>query len=142
MLFATLIPYSFISLSPKASTLNDTEENQDIEKIYLIEDYQANNGQSAIIRITEDQLIEKYILLAENEVIQEEILKDLSQKELQLIYDGIFAYEGLYFESGYYEQFSWYSGNILSKDKTWGKLNLYQYTNIQNIKEMEEYNTQ
>lgn len=142
VVFTVLISNSLNTSSINANHTNDTDEMEEIENIQdpaiENESKQVDEEQSAIIRLTEDELIEKYIIMSKSEVISEDILKDLSHKELYYIRNGIFAYEGLFFESGYYERFSWYKGDIYSKEEVWNRFNYYQSINVNNIKSLEQ----
>ena len=58
---------------------------------------------------------------------------ELSNEELYYIRNGIFAYQGCCFNSGYYDVFLWYEGNIMLKDFDYRDFNDHQYKNIMNI---------
>lgn len=142
VVFTVLISNSLNTSSINANHTSDTNETETTENIEDTaienESRQVDEEQSAIIRITEDELIEKYIIMSESEVISEDILKDLSDKELYYIRNGIFAYEGLLFESGYYERFSWYEGDTYSEEEIWNRFNKYQSSNVKNIISLEK----
>lgn len=152
LVFVTSILFLYINFDDltKAGD-NQNKGNQNDINIYISNiptdnDKIYNNESENIVEdiensfeiITEDELVEKYILMAYNEEIPEDILKTLSRYELYLIRNGIYAYEGLYFKSGYYERFSWYNGYILSEEEVWGKINPCQYINIKNIEKIEK----
>lgn len=84
-----------------------------------------------------DKMIEEYILYSENTIIPIDELETLSDDELYYIRNGIFAYVGKYYKSGYYDKFSWYNGDIVDSDDIWNKINEFQLKNINNIKLIE-----
>lgn len=146
LISTTVMLYLFIhldntTLSSKADNITPSENDQmeKIEEVQFEDEYLEYNNKENILT-EEDKSIEKYIKMAHDEIISKDILKTLSFNDLYYIRNGIFAYEGFYFESGYYERFSWYNGNITSEEEIWCELNAYQYTNIQNIKKIEEKN--
>ena len=132
-----LMVYSFINLDnrtipSKADSDVNTENEEDLimeEAIVIAEDIN--------ILTEEDKIIEMYIKMGHDEIIPKETLRTLSYNELYYIRNGMLAYAGLYFDSGYYEKFSWYHPKIFSTDEIWGEINSYQYQNILNIKEIE-----
>ncbi len=135
--------YSFINLDnttmlSKAKNTQPSENAQmGIKEDQFEDEYIEEIGKSNILT-EEDKIIDKYIKMAHDEVISKDILRTLSFNELYYIRNGILAYEGLYFESGYYEKFSWYNGYILLEEEIWGELNTFQCINIENIKNLEE----
>lgn len=84
-----------------------------------------------------DKMIEEYILSSENTIIPISELESLSDEELYYIRNGILAYAGKYYESGYYNKFSWYTGDIIENDDIWNNINEFQLENINNIKLIE-----
>lgn len=85
-----------------------------------------------------DKMIEEYILHSENAIIPIDELESLSDEELYYIRNGIFAYVGKYYESGYYDKFSWYTGDVIDSDDIWNRINEFQLENINNIKLIED----
>lgn len=86
----------------------------------------------------EEKMIEDYIKKCSKKIIPIEELEELSSKQLNYIRNGIFAYHGLYFESGYYEKFEWYHADINSSEEfDWRVFNYFEVTNIENIKVVE-----
>ena len=113
--------------------------SDDIDKI-TIEDDNTNkdfdNKEQENSLTEEQQIIEKYIIRPHDEIIPKDELKLLTKEQLYFIRNGIFAYAGQYFESGYYNCFSWYIGDIAPED-IYIKLNYYQSRNIDNIRSVE-----
>lgn len=72
------------------------------------------------------------------EIIHIDELKSLSNSELKYIRNGIYAYESHYFESGYYDEFEWYFGNIPANKFTNDMLSECQMTNVLNIRAIEK----
>ena len=112
-----------------SNTINDFDNISNSENI---EDYEED------ILSPLDKMIEEYVLYSEKEVIPIEELESLSDNELYYIRNGIFAYAGQKFKSGYYDKFSWYTGNV-SENDVWLKINPVQLKNIENIHLIEEH---
>lgn len=92
-----------------------------------VDDLKAKNTNDKLQTTTDDtnnltirdQIIEEYIQKCCNtDVTKEEFLK-LSNEQLQLIINGIYAYSGCEFSGGYFERFSWYKGDIPFEKFTW-----------------------
>lgn len=100
------------------------------------ENEESNDGDFLVL--SEEQLkIENYIKRCCTEIISNEELKELSNSELKYIRNGIYAYEGRYYESGYYDVFTWYERKILPDKFTSDMLNEVEMTNILNIRAVE-----
>ena len=134
-----LIIYEFMkidnnSIFSKAQNSTITEEENSEES------NENQDGTTEDINLSEeDETINRYIIRSYDDDIPVEVLKTLSYNELYYIRNGILAYAGLYFESGYYERCSWYTGDILNEEEeVWAELNTYQYNNILKIKEIEK----
>lgn len=87
-------------------------------------------------------LVEYMILQGGQRVLEERELKCLTNQELYLIRNGLFAFQGRGFYeselSEYYSQFEWYIPTVEPRDFTWDMLNSYQQTNVVAIKRIEE----
>lgn len=77
--------------------------------------------------------VDYYVLECVHRVISVNEWMELSNEELYYIRNGIFAYCGCCFNSGYYDIFLWYEGYIAPKDFDFEDLNDCQYKNIMNI---------
>ena len=86
----------------------------------------------------EQEIVNNYIERSSSDIISIEELNNLSDNELYYIRNGIYAYEGYYFNSGYYDEFPWYNGHILPDDFNENMLNHCQIVNIHNIKYIED----
>lgn len=84
--------------------------------------------------------IENYIVECSSREMTYNHLKELDGMELYYIRNGIYAYCGVKFESGFYDSFDWYNGSIEEKDFEWDMLNHYQQLNINTILRIEEEN--
>lgn len=86
--------------------------------------------------------VEYMILQGSQRVLEESELKGLTSKELYLIRNGMFAFQGRGFHESelleYYSQFEWYIPTVEPRDFTWDMLNSYQQTNVVAIKRIEE----
>lgn len=85
-------------------------------------------------------IVESYIIRCETEVIQIDEWVNLSNEELYYIRNGIFAYVGYPFDSGYYDKYSWYAP-IDSPTAAKERLNSCQWENIEKIKMIEQQRT-
>lgn len=79
------------------------------------------------------QIVNDYVLKCESEIVPEEVWESLTNDELYYILNGIYAFGGYYFESGYYTSFPWYRGNVMPEDFTEDMLNHYQHKNVATI---------
>lgn len=86
--------------------------------------------------LTEKEIVEIYVIRCETEVISMEEWNTLSDSELSHIRNGIFAYVGQLFTSGYYDEYLWYHPKYTS-DEAKDHLNSCQWDNVENIKFVE-----
>ena len=89
---------------------------------------------------TEKQLVEYYIKRCYEENISIDELNDLTISQLYYIRNGIYAYCGRYYESGYYDEFDWYDGHIKTDNDEifWELFNSFQKENIEKILSIEK----
>lgn len=87
-------------------------------------------------------MIEKYIVRSEKEIISIPEIEELSDEELYLMRNGIFAYCGREFLEKeleeYFLQYEWYEPSISRDDFKWNMLNHYQQKNVENISKIEK----
>lgn len=90
----------------------------------------------------EIDIVERYILRAETEVIPIEDLQCLENEELRYIRNGIYAYCGRKFEGielkEYYNKYDWYMPRYCRNEFDWNFFNIYQQETIYNIRNVEE----
>lgn len=82
-------------------------------------------------------IVETYIIRCRTEVISFNEWDDLSNDDLYYIRNGIFADCGQWFESGYYDEFSWYNPKYSSVE-VWNYIGHCQRKNIDNIGFIED----
>lgn len=119
----------------------DTTENSPhikIEPIPEIEESEKFDTINLPILSEEKLKIDYYIERCCAEVIPIEELEKFSNSELKYTRNGIYAHEGYYFSSGYFNDFTWYNGNILPENFTDEMLSDTQMTNILNIRQIEK----
>lgn len=84
--------------------------------------------------------MEQYIIMADKEIIPYDILEALTDEELYIIRNGIYAYEGRIYTSDimveYLKGRSWYDPRF--EHVEWENFNSFQQTNIHNIKLIEK----
>lgn len=78
-----------------------------------------------------------YILRSINEIISINEFNNLTDDQLHNVRNGIYAYAGLYFKSEYYNDFSWYTGDV-AIEEIYEKLIYYQVKNISRIVSIEK----
>lgn len=103
--------------------------------------FKSCNGDTPVaqnILSEEQELVNKYVPICKTEIISIDIWEQYTTKQLFYIRNGIYAYEGRYYESGFYDVFDWYVGDILPVDFQDGSLNYYQNKNIANIQKVEK----
>ena len=86
----------------------------------------------------EQKCVDYCVPLCKDGIFSVEYWLEYSGKELYYIRNGIYAYEGMYFISGFYDVFEWYTGDIMQDDFTDDMLNDNQSKNVANIMEAEE----
>lgn len=136
VIYSTLCVSFFIgSLISAAYAKEKPEENIEM----IIEDipYESQSNNQEDYLIMEKEVINEYIIRSSKEVIPIEELDLLNNNELYYLRNGIYAYSGMYFEGDYYKYFSWYNG-IYSEAETINHINSIQWTNINNIKDIEK----
>ena len=108
----------------------------------LIYEMAAEALEGGIINVNEEYdakyvhervVVDYYVLECVHRVISVNEWMELSKEELYYIRNGIFAYSGCCFNSGYYDIFLWYEGNIALSDFDYKDFNGCQYKNIMNI---------
>lgn len=83
---------------------------------------------------TSDQVnVDYYVPRCKDQIFSVEIWEELTDDELYYILNGIYAFEGRYFEGDYYDAFSWYERRVMLEDFTDDMLNYNQHKNIANI---------
>ena len=80
-----------------------------------------------------------YVMKCVDEILPITEWEALSDEELYYIRNGICAYSGRIYESGYYDDYPWYEGTIAPNDFDCSVLNDNQYLNIKNIQSVEDY---
>ncbi|MCI8790996.1 MAG: YARHG domain-containing protein [Lachnospiraceae bacterium] len=124
----------------KFTAINETDEDKVM--MNLIYEMTAEALEYGIIDVDENYdaehvrekvAVEYYVLESANRDISVKEWGELSNEELYYIRNGIFAYQGCCFNSGYYDVFLWYEGNIMLKDFDYRDFNDHQYKNIMNI---------
>lgn len=85
----------------------------------------------------EHDLVDYYVNKCVNEVLPISEWEALSDAELYYIRNGICAYSGRMYKSGYYDEYSWYEGSISPDDFDCSVLNAVQYENVKNIASIE-----
>lgn len=83
--------------------------------------------------VRERVVVDYYVVESTHKVFSVEEWKECSDEELYHIRNGIFAFCGCRFDSGYYDMFVWYKGNIDLKKFDWKTFNPNQHKNIMNI---------
>ena len=138
LFFSVIITLQFVNLHSNISSTsaNNTPNNikNSIKNDNKEQDSEDDNQSNSLTPL--EQMIEEYIVKSSYTTIPIEELELLSDEELYYIRNGILAYSGQYFESRYYERFSWYIGNV-SKEDVWSRINPCQLKNINNIKRIE-----
>ncbi len=93
----------------------------------------------------EREKVEKYIIRSHKETISIRELESLTDGELYYLYNGIYAYCGMYFLekelNEYYETFSWFVPEYDTTEFRWDYLNYYQRETINYIKSIENERT-
>lgn len=114
------------------------------DKSYVKEEQKVRSPVSDVSEVEEQVYdpVEYMILQGGQRVLEEGELKGLTSKELYLIRNGMFAFQGRGFHeselSEYYFQFEWYIPTVEPRDFTWDMLNSYQQINVVAIKRIEE----
>lgn len=80
-----------------------------------------------------------YVMRCVDEILPITVWETLSDEELYYIRNGICAYGGRIYKSGYYDDYPWYEGTIAPNDFDCSVLNNNQYLNIKNIQSVEDY---
>lgn len=134
IVFIFSIPIIFQGVNLHKNSINTSAQNSpnEIKDPIDISSDEDMKVDDETVLIPWDAMIEEYILCADEEILSIKELSLLSNDELYYIRNGILAYAGRYFESGYYERFSWYSGNLSDED-AWKNINPIQLENIKNI---------
>ena len=93
--------------------------------------------------INEEQIIiERYIIKSHSEIIPFEELEQLKDSELYYLYNGIYAYNGMFFLeeelNQYFNSFEWYEMKYDTTELVWCDLNYYQRKTLSYINLIRE----
>ena len=124
-----------LSITIQAKTVETPTNDSSDSKVEIKEDDGDTNKN---ILSKEKQFIDEYINKCCAEVLPKEKLEKLSNSELKYIRNGIYAHEGYYFSSGYFDDFIWYNGNITPENFSDDMLSDTQMKNVLNIRAIEK----
>ena len=147
ILIVSILGYNYITHYVEATNISDDEKEIEVDvnikdnetEIKIkIKGSNITDGLDDSTQI-KNEIVESYIIRCKQEEISINEFKALSDEMLYYIRNGIFAYCGLYYSSGYYEQFEWYNAVFMSTDQfDWNVFNTYQIRNINNIQRIED----
>lgn len=137
-IFSVFLLFNPKYISAKINT-DETEEinNSNYEDNSETKDQYDKDNKSN--HYTEEQMIiNYYVVECQYTIFSVDVWENLSTRELYLIRNGICAYCGRYYGSGYYDIFEWYNGNIKEEEFSTDLLNEKQFANVKNISYIEK----
>lgn len=114
------------------------------DKLYVSEETKVKAPVDGVSDAEEQlfELVEYLIIQGGQRELEESELKALNNKELYLVRNGMFAFQGRGFHeselSEYYSQYEWYIPRVEPQEFTWEMLNPYQQINVVAIREIEK----
>ena len=138
-LLISIFILGYLNFNPKLVLANQegNENVEDIEKDESIEDEEVVESDFIVEpqnNLTPEQYrVNYYVPLCKEEIFPTEIWEEFTDDELYYTLNGIYASEGRFYKSGYFNIFEWYNGSIMPEDFEANMLNYNQHKNIANI---------